>query len=123
MGDGDKILLVDDEASVVTVGSRMLKALGYASLSAGGGQEAVEVFSQQGESISGVILDLSMPDMDGSETLVELRRIRPDVPVVISSGYGAEQISDRFSAQKPTAYIQKPFRLEDLKAVLSQAFG
>ncbi len=123
MGNGKMILLVDDEASVVTVGSRMLKALGYVSLPACSGREAVEVFSEQADSVSGVILDLSMPEMDGIETLVALRRIRPDVPVVISSGYGADQISDRFSDQKPTAYIQKPFRLEDLKAVLSRAFG
>ena len=80
------VLLADDEAVVRDVGSEMLKSLGYTVVAARDGKEAVEVFASR-DDISFVILDLTMPRMDGEECFRELRRLRPGVRVIMSSGY------------------------------------
>jgi CheY-like chemotaxis protein len=123
MGDGRKILLVDDEPSVLRVGRRMLEALGHEVVPVSSGAEAVEGFSREPESIVCVILDLTMPDMDGKEVLSHLRRSGPDVPVVIASGYSSEQVFERLGGASVSDTIEKPFRLQELSAVLDRVLG
>ena len=73
----------------------MIERAGFSVLTAGGGREAIRLFREHRHEVRCVLLDLTMPDLDGAETFRELRRIRPDVRVVLSSGYGEEAATGR----------------------------
>ena len=94
-----KILVVDDEATVLVVAQRSLEHLGFEVLLAENGKQAIQVFKENADEIQVVLLDLTMPHMGGEETFDALRRIRPDVPVVLSSGYPEERAKAGFRAE------------------------
>jgi len=73
------------------------------------GPRAIEIFERNPEAFSLVLLDLSMPGVSGVETLPELRRARPDIPVLITSGYSEAQTLGQFAGQKVSGFLQKPF--------------
>jgi PAS domain S-box-containing protein len=121
-GEGT-ILLVDDEERIRSVSARMLRRLGFDVLVAGDGHEAIEVFREHHDEIVGVLLDFSMPHMDGARTHRELRAIRDDIPVILSSGYTEMELERRFGSQGIAAFIQKPYRLRGLEEKLRRALG
>ena len=86
----ETILLVDDEKMIVEVASGMLKKLGYEVITAGSGQQAIDIVSERGKRIDLVILDLIMPGMDGGKTFDRIRKMRPHIPIVLSSGYAID---------------------------------
>jgi DNA-binding response OmpR family regulator len=108
------LLLVDDDPSVRAVATRALGRLGFEVVEAGGGLEALEVFGAAPKEYVAVVLDLTMPDLDGEETLHRLRAIRARVPVLLSSGYGEQVLSERFPDMLGVGFVQKPFSLEVL---------
>lgn len=110
------ILVVDDEASVRSVLSRVLERAGYTVLTASGGQEALIIFAREVERISAVVLDLTMPRLDGREVLRLLRRLSPDVRVLLMSGYSDEEVRTRFSGEHLAGFLQKPFQNKELAA-------
>jgi len=114
------ILLADDEEMVRRVGVDMLESMGFRVLAAADGQEAVEKFREHKEEIAGVLLDLTMPRMDGEEAFREIRRIRPDIRVILTSGYNEQQTIRRFVGEGLAGFIQKPFKLNDLSTMLRQ---
>jgi len=120
---GETILLVDDEETVCTVGKRMLERAGLTVLTAPDGPQAVELFRQHADNIACVVLDLTMPQMDGEETLHELRRIRNDVRVIMSSGYNEQEVAQRFAGQGLAGFIQKPYRRADLLGKLQEVLA
>ena len=79
------------------------------------------LFAQQSENIDCILLDLTMPRMDGEETHEELRKICADVPVVLSSGYIQSELQTRFAGKGINAFIQKPYELEQLVTVVNRA--
>ncbi len=91
------MLLVDDEEGVRTVGKRLLERIGLEVLIAADGCEALQVYQEHQDRIDCVVLDLTMPKMDGEETYRELRRIAPDVPIVLSSGFAEREVAARFA--------------------------
>jgi PAS domain S-box-containing protein len=118
------VLLVDDVAMVRSLGKKLLEKMGFTVLTAVDGCDAVEIFAKHAPEIVCVLLDMMMPRMDGREALRELRRLRPDVRVVICSGYDRERL-DRLLPD-PTGrlgFIQKPFQIaefsEKLRAFLT----
>jgi CheY-like chemotaxis protein len=113
------ILLVDDEPGVREVAGRMLATAGFEVAIAASGAEAVDIVREAPERIACVLLDLTMPQMDGEETLVRLRAVRGDLPVVISSGYSEQEIVRRFAGRNLTGFIQKPYVRAQLVSVLS----
>ena len=117
------VLLVDDEEIVRRVGGRMLRLSGFDVLTAADGREAIEVFGQRRDEIACVVLDLSMPHMGGEETLEHLRRIRSDVPVIISSGFTEQEVVDRFVGKGIAGFVQKPYNAAAMVAELRQAMG
>jgi two-component system, cell cycle sensor histidine kinase and response regulator CckA len=117
------ILVVDDEESVLEFGEELVQELGFKCLRARDGEEAVSTFNVHGESIVCVLLDLTMPKKDGVETLKEMRRMRPQVPVILSSGYDEEEIIEKFAGLGLSGFVQKPYRFEDLKRKIAQAIG
>jgi len=108
------ILLVDDEALLLEVGSQLLGELGYTVLAAHGGGEAVEIYQEHGDFIDLVILDMIMPDMGGGETFDRLREINPGVRVLLSSGYSIDGRAQEIMTRGCDGFIQKPFSVEEL---------
>ena len=83
----------------------------------------MEVFRQRAEEIDVVILDLSMPRMDGLMALQALRRIRPEVRVVLSSGYNEQEATQRLVGADAAGFIQKPYQLQSLREELARVLG
>lgn len=117
------LLIVDDEDDIRATLAAMLTSLGCQARAVSGGDEAVGVFRREHGSIDAAIVDLNMPGMSGEDTIVELRRIDPNLPIVISSGYPA---SSQIAAQPRSndyLFLKKPYFLVDLAATLSKLFG
>jgi len=112
-----KVLLVDDEETIRGIGIEMLKELGFTTITAGDGREAVEVFRGNPD-ISFVILDLTMPHMDGEQCFRELRLLNPMVKVIMSSGYNEQEVTQKFVGKGLAGFIQKPYRLSTLQEVI-----
>ncbi|HEY5999934.1 MAG TPA: ATP-binding protein, partial [bacterium] len=117
------ILLVDDEEPVRDMASRMLRAMGFGVLEAADGLEALGTLEKHGGEIRAVLLDLTMPRMDGEETLRRIRATLPKLPVVLCSGYDVLERQGRFAELAPSGFVQKPFRLADLQRALRRALG
>ena len=122
------VLVVEDEEGVREVVRRMLERLGFQVITAEDGIAALERLQAHQGAIAAVLLDLSMPRMTGQEALHEIRRLRPDVPVVLMSGYTEQEVASKLldSVGGATGFLQKPFLPEDLTSVLrevSQAVG
>ena len=117
------VLVVDDEEMIRISAQRMIERAGFSVLTAGGGREAIRLFREHQNEVNCVLLDLTMPDLDGAETFRELRRIRPDVRVILTSGYSEEAATERFAGQGLAGFIQKPYQLETLIARIQEALG
>jgi two-component system, cell cycle sensor histidine kinase and response regulator CckA len=112
------ILIVDDEPTVLAVGGRMLEHAGFDVLKAGDGREAMEVFREHHESIVCVLLDLTMPHMDGTEVFRQMRLINPTISVVLCSGYNEHDALQNFTVKGLAGFIQKPYTLAVLREKL-----
>jgi PAS domain S-box-containing protein len=115
------VLLVDDEDSVRTLGARMLERIGFQALVASDSQEALELYQARRGEIVLVLLDVTMPDMDGEETLRQLRRLDEQVRVVMTSSYTEAEMAPRFTGQRRCGFLQKPYTLEALTQCLREA--
>lgn len=103
------VLVADDEPNIREVAQAALGDIGFEVLTAADGREAVELFRANAARIRAVLLDLTMPVMGGKEAFEEIHEIRPDVPVILSSGYAESEAVSRFEDKAPKAFIQKPF--------------
>jgi len=110
----ETILLVDDEDMIIDVGMAMLEKLGYRVLVCWSGQEAINKIMTEGNNIDLVILDLIMPGMDGGKTFDTIREIRPDMPVMLSSGYAINGQASEIMERGCDGFIQKPFDISEL---------
>ncbi|WP_224983428.1 PAS domain S-box protein [Geomonas agri] len=117
---GGTVLLVDDEENVRSVGTLMLRQMGYTVLQAKDGYEALDVFRKT-PGITFVLLDLVMPRMDGRECLRELRRLAPDIAVIMSSGYDEQELAREFDDIRPNGFLQKPYDLAVLRETLARS--
>jgi PAS domain S-box-containing protein len=115
------ILVVDDEELVRRIAATTLANLGYTILEAGNGQEAIELFQRNSSRIALVILDLSMPVMNGEECLARLKSIKPDVPVLFSSGFSETEAARRFQSAGVASYLQKPYTAQHLAELVKAA--
>lgn len=115
------ILLVDDEAVVLDVTAEMIRTLGYRVIRAGSGREAVTFYENRAAEIDLVVLDVIMPDMGGSETYALLRRVNPDVRVLVSSGYGRNSQVEALIAEGCMGFMQKPYSISQLSRCLHAA--
>ncbi len=121
-GEG-QILVVDDEDSVRAVASALLRRRGFRTIEAEDGIKAVEVFNTDPEGFALVLLDLTMPRMNGEETLRALRNVRPDVNVLLMSGYNEQDVTRMFSGHNLSGFLQKPFRADELYAAVARGLG
>ncbi len=115
------ILIVDDEEMIRDISAAMLGECGFETIEAAGGEEALRIFREQGDRIDLVLLDASMPQMDGLAVFKELRRVRPDIKVLLASGYSKQEVAEQFSGMGLNGFIQKPFTLARLSDVVRRA--
>jgi PAS domain S-box-containing protein len=114
------VLVVDDEEMVRKVAAMILKEAGYDVLLAGDGVEALELVRRHGDDIVCVVLDMMMPRMGGEETFTEMRRLRPDIKVLLSSGYNEQTATNRFAGKGLAGFIQKPYTMQVLLAKVAE---
>ncbi len=114
------VLVVDDEETMRSTVARMMRIIGLDPVLVPDGREAVEVFRAQPERFALVLLDLTMPHMDGEQTFAELRRLRPDVRVVLMSGFNAQEALLRFPGKGLASFLQKPFTIAALSATMKE---
>ena len=120
-GQGETILVVDDEAVVRAVAVGVLRKSGYQVVPATGGQEALDILEKERSTIAAVLLDLTMPGMSGKEVLIQAKRRWPEIPIVICSGYALEsELFDPEAEAQPEGLIQKPYPIEKLLATIRQ---
>lgn len=110
----ERILLIDDEEMVAEVCAELLKELGYQVLIARSGEEGLERYASRQESVDLVILDMTMPGMNGGETFDHLRAMDPELKVLLSSGYSLNHQAEKIMARGCNGFIQKPFSLSEL---------
>ena len=115
-----RILVVDDDEAVREIAEILLERGGFQVEVAAGGSEALSAIAR-GESIDAVLLDLEMPNPSGAFLLEQLRRERPGLPVVITSGYKRELAAERLRGADTCGFVQKPFDPEDLLAAIDEA--
>lgn len=111
----ETILVIEDEHTVLKLAERALKHYGYTVLTAMNGVEGLEVFENNRETISLVLLDLTMPHMSGKEVIERLLDIDEEVKIIITSGHSDEEIRKYIQAKD---FISKPYKLEDLTATI-----
>ncbi len=117
------VLIVEDEPGVRQLSVRRLDVLGYDTMVAGDGEECVQVFQDRSNEIALVLLDFKMPKMNGVEVFGELVRIKPDVKVILASGYTEDDVLQSFPGKRPAGVLRKPYRTHDLKAELQRLLG
>jgi len=115
------VLLVDDELSVLEVTARMLERLGYTVVMAASGHEALTLYRGDPGRFRLVILDMIMPETGGGEVFDELKRINPEVRVLLASGYSMQGQARTIMNRGCTGFIQKPFTMDDLSLKLQAA--
>lgn len=119
-GEGT-VLIVDDEDSVRTVSARMTEQLGFDVLLAENGRDAIEKISQFEREIALVLLDMTMPQLNGEETHAELRKRGLQAPVILMSGYNLREAGRQFEGKGWAGFLQKPFRFGDLRKAYQSA--
>lgn len=116
------VLLVDDEEDVRIVTEKLLEKLGLNVLMAKDGREAVEIYRERKTEIDLVLLDMTMPRMNGEEAYQALRSIDPAVSIILASGYSESEITDKFEGKDLVGILQKPYETNDLIPLLSKLF-
>jgi CheY-like chemotaxis protein len=121
---GGTILVVDDEAWVLELAREFLERGDFEVMTADGGREALEILrGDAGKAIDAVVLDLTMPDLDGRDTFLEIRNIFPCLPVIVASGFSEEATADRFPPHEIAAFIRKPYEPEELIDAIRTSLG
>ncbi|MDQ6966113.1 MAG: response regulator, partial [Mariprofundaceae bacterium] len=116
------VLVVDDEDSIRTVACLMLESAGYKTMQAVDGVEAVDQLRRHTAEIDCVLLDMTMPRMGGEEAFTEMRRIKPDIKVLLSSGYNQQTATQRFTGKGLAGFVQKPYTPDVLLAAMLKVF-
>ncbi|MBI5843101.1 MAG: PAS domain S-box protein [Deltaproteobacteria bacterium] len=121
--EGGRVLLVEDDDLVRQLTSDLLKRLHYEVVEARNGQQALELFQQNMDDIRWVLCDLTMPGMDGWETMAALRRLSPGIPVILVSGYDEARVMMGDHPEWPQAFLSKPYHIKQLKDAIAHALA
>jgi PAS domain S-box-containing protein len=113
------VLMVEDEETLSLAVSKMLRKKGFSVMQAVDGVSAVDVFQANQPSIDLVLLDLTLPRMSGEQVFRQLRRIEPDVRVILTTAYGREKVSTALGELEPWLFLRKPYAFDELMKLLS----
>ncbi|MCA9107232.1 MAG: PAS domain S-box protein, partial [Planctomycetales bacterium] len=117
------ILLADDDGSIRNLAKTMLQTMGFEVITASDGEEALSAFRENCHEITLAVLDVTMPKQTGSEVMQAIQQTRPDVPVVLVSGYDEQTAGDRFGPLRVSGFLQKPFRFDIFRDLLRRILG
>ncbi len=117
-GEGETILIIDDEASVRSVMQRMLEKFGYKTLLAVDGPEALSIFAERRTDTSAVIIDMMMPIMDGVATIHAIRTLRPNIPIIAASGLSSDTQRNAALSAGANEFLPKPYSASTLLPLL-----
>jgi two-component system cell cycle sensor histidine kinase/response regulator CckA len=117
------VLVVDDEEVVRRAAGRILGSLGYSTVAVAGGQEAIDWIAARGAPPAAVLLDLSMPGMDGRTCFRRLRALRPELQIVVSSGFSRQGKGEELLAEGAAGFVQKPYTIAELARAIADAAG
>ena len=118
------VLIVDDDKRVLKVGERILSMAGYTVLKAEDGRMGLHVFRQRTDDIDVVLLDMTMPHLSGEEVFKVMHEVKPEIPVLLTSGYTSGDALGSFSGEaKPAGFIQKPYRPYELLKKIESLIG
>jgi len=118
---GGTVLVVEDDPMVRNIAAAMITHLGFSVIVARDGVDAVEVFGQHRDEIRCVLCDLTMPRMNGWETLTALRELVPGIPVILASGYDEAQVMEGDHPELPQAFLGKPYKHKELSDAINHA--
>lgn len=118
---GGTILLIDDVEALLLSTKTLIEKMGFTAITARNGLEGLEVFQQYQEEIRCVITDLTMPRMDGWETIYSLRQMKPDLPMILTSGYDKTEVLSGKHSDRPQLFLGKPYDFEQLRKTVGQA--
>lgn len=110
----EMVLVVDDETDVLLFLKTMLESHGYPVLSAGNFEEATVLFNQHKDQIQLVFSDIGLPQVDGIELCEKLRTLKPDIPLILASGYPTKEFKARINQLQPQAFLPKPYNMQDI---------
>ncbi len=116
-------LVVDDEKAVLRVCTKMVSLCGFTVITAVNGSDAVAKFRKHADEISLVLMDLTMPGMDGISAMNEIFVIKPEVRVILASGFNREELGDRITGQPPSSFIRKPYSMAVLEAEIHRVMA
>ena len=122
-GDGETILVVDDEESLVHLAEEVLAGLGYEPVGCVGAAQALKVFGAAPHRFDAVVSDAIMPEMSGTELLAQIRQLRPDLPALLVSGYGGPDLQAQAAAAGVQTILSKPLRAAELAGALAAALA
>jgi CheY-like chemotaxis protein len=118
-----RALVVDDEPVLLETAQAMLERLGLEVATAGNGLQAMEYMASHGASLDLVLLDLTMPLMDGRQTFRAMRQLRPELPIILSSGNDPRRAPRDGAGRTALAFLRKPYTLEELRGALAAALA
>jgi CheY-like chemotaxis protein len=116
-------MVVDDDEAIRSLTRDMLDQCGFAVVTADDGVEAIERVREQPFAVDAVLLDMTMPRMSGEDTYRGLLELRHDLPVIVASGYSEQDTIDRFGSPRPAGFLQKPYRMGELKEAIKGALA
>jgi len=119
----ESVLLVDDEQRILDVGRTICKALGYTVFTAASGKDALKIYAEKKNDINVVVLDMIMPGMDGLDVFLALKKINPDIKVLLSTGYAIDENAQEMLRQGCKGYILKPYSVVDFSHKLREVLG
>jgi signal transduction histidine kinase/ActR/RegA family two-component response regulator len=120
VGRGQTVLIVDDEESLVHLAEEVLATLGYEPVGCIGAQQALKVFRADPQRFDAVVTDAIMPEMSGTELVLELRRLRPELPCLLLSGYGGPDLQAEAQAAGVAVVLHKPLAAVELARSLAE---
>ena len=122
-GRGRLVLVVDDEEDVRVMARKCLERAGFRVVEAADGRAGLAAYRARAADVALVLLDWTMPRMDGAEAFREMRRASPDVRVVLTSGFAQEDATSGFAGKGLAGFLRKPFRAQDLIGLVLQVLG
>ena len=117
-----RVLIIDDEEAVRRAAAQMLKSIGFESVAAVDGRQGLDLFAAHPDAFQAILLDLTMPRLDGAKTFDQLNRLTRKVPIVVMSGFSEQEAMSQFDPGEIAGFLQKPFKPEELQAILQRAF-
>jgi DNA-binding NtrC family response regulator len=111
------VLIIDDDQSVRILTERLVKSFGFTPLTAATGAEGIALLEANSSEVGAVVLDLTMPELNGEQTFLKLRGLDPELPIIFTSGYEKGEDVPRDSR---TDFLQKPFKRDELRDKLEK---